>query len=98
MNLHMRGRVGHVTKTEKSLLPTERSFISVKMMVHALHRLLQQHKVGQKRIEATFNHIVIISQAHITFLQYQEHLISLQKIAISVPPCEEMTVFSAPKI
>lgn len=98
MNLHMRGRVGHVTKTEKSLLPTKRSFIFVKMMVHALHRVLQQSKVGQKRIEVTFNHIVIISPAHITFLQYQEHLILLQKITISVPPCEEMTVFSAPKI
>lgn len=79
MNLHMRGRVGHVTKTEKSLLPTKRSFIFVKMMVHTLHRVLQQHKVGQKRIEVTINHIVIISQAQITFLQYQEHLILLQK-------------------
>lgn len=45
------------------------------MMVHNLHRVLQQHKVGQKSIEFTFNHIAIISQAHIKFLQYQEHLI-----------------------
>lgn len=48
-------------------------------MVHNLHRVLQQHKVGQKRIEFTFNHIVIVSQAHIIFLQYQEHLIFLQE-------------------
>lgn len=47
-------------------------------MAHNFNRVLQEPKVGQKYIEFTFNHIVIISQAHNTFLLFQECLILLQ--------------------